>query len=284
MATLVIKGKNGFVGKELKINAEPLIIYVCGYWNKNIPYAGTEWGVNYWGPQLKNKAKNYFKTTKELFINGAGTKFSNGKDRLNQGSNFANERLKNTSSKFYKEVFNSNRKVMIVSHSMGGAFAEGMLKVLLANSINVQKVLHLSAADTSDFTINLPEKTYQIDITWDPVLMYKNADDFFKIKGIKYSALVKNPNNDKFGHMYTKEEAFVWNWFEDLEKINLTFIRDEVRYIRQPSDGLGPGLTTTLNIKKYKSSNLLHNTQFIRILKDTKLYHGLNNDNYETYV
>jgi len=263
--------------------AEPLIIYVCGYWNKDMPYAGAEWGEEYWGSLMKNKAKAYFKTSKEYFINGAGTAFSSGKNRYNNGVKLTNERLKNNSSKFYKEVFKTKRNIIIISHSMGGAFSEGILEVLKREKINIEKVVHLSPADTSGFSVNYPDRTYQIDIDWDPVLMYKNVNDTYKIKGIIFSALAKNPRKDEFGHMYTKEEDFVWNWFEDLEKINFTFIKDDIKYIRHPSDGLGPATTTILKLKIFKSINTLHNSQFIRVLKDNNVYHGRGNNEYETY-
>lgn len=145
--------------------AEPLIIYVCGYWNKDMPYAGAEWGEDYWGALMKNKAKEYFKTSKEYFINGAGNAFSSGRSRYNSGVKLANERLKNNSSKFYKEVFRKKRKVIIISHSMGRAFSEGILEVLKREKINIDKFVHLSPADTSDFNINYPDRTYQIDYT-----------------------------------------------------------------------------------------------------------------------
>lgn len=198
---------------------EPLIIYICGYWNTKMPYARTEWREQYWGTGLRSSAKKYFNTQKEYFINGAGTKFSSGKTRFSQGKDFAEERLRNEQSNFFKEVLRNKRKIMMISHSMGAAFAEGVLKVFKVHGVEVQKVIHFSPADTSDFTINFPNVSYQIDIDYDPVLMYKNMNDSPVIPGIKAACTVKNPNDDEFGHMYTKDESFVWEWFEDLEYV-----------------------------------------------------------------
>ena len=252
---------------------EPLIIFVCGYWNKNIPYAGEESDEKYWGKKLRDSTKKYFNTQKEIFINGAGTWHSMGSTRFESGQKFAEDRFSNTSSKFFQEVYKQKRKIMIISHSMGAAFAEGMIKVLLSKKINVDKVIHFSPADPSGFSANSPNKTYQIDIDWDPVLMYKNFDDAPVIKGIKASAIIKNPKKDEFGHMYTKEEDFVWNWFEDLELIEFQFLNEETKTFSTPSNGMGYGGTTYKVIQKNnKANNLKHNTNFLRVMKNGAFY------------
>ncbi|GEM_PF-4611361 len=274
--------ENASVEAKLKI-LDPIIIYICGYWNTKMPYAGTEWGEQYWGSNLKSSAKRYFGSQKEYFINGAGTKFSSGASRFNQGKAFAEERFRNTQSKFYNEVFRDKRRIMIVSHSMGGAFAEGVISVLKTKNVNVEKILHLSPADTSGFEISFPKKTYQIDIDWDPVLMYKNANDSPTIKGIMFAGIVKNPRADEFGHMYTKEQAFVWNWFEDLESINFIYNRSEEKYMHSPSGGFGPSSTTIYTKKIYKAKGLKHNTQFKRVIKNRTVYHLHALNEYENY-
>ena len=264
-------------------NLEPLIIYICGYWNTSMPYAGTEWGERYWGSKLKSSAKAYFGAKKEYFINGAGTKFSSGNSRFNQGKQFAEARLQNNQSKFFNEVFKERRKIMIVSHSMGAAFAEGVISVMKKQNVIIEKVVHLSPADTSGFSVNLPNISYQIDIDWDPVLMYKNANDATKIRNIKFAGIVKNPRNDEFGHMYTKEEDFVWKWFEDLENIRFNFIRSEKKYNRLPSDGLGPAMTQSYTEKIYRAVGQRNDTQFIRVIKDNIAYHHHAQNEYENY-
>ncbi|OWP83499.1 hypothetical protein BWK59_10110 [Flavobacterium davisii] len=255
---------------------EPLIIFVCGYWNKDMPYAGDQWNEKYWGNGLGNDlkyyAKKHFNNSKQLFLNGAGNWYSQGGTRWGKGEKFASERFKNEKSKFFKEVYKDKRKILVISHSMGGAFAEGMISSLVKKGVKVNKVVHLSPADTSQFSVTLPDKTYQIDITWDPVLSYKNLDDSQTIKGMKYYGLIQNPKNDEFGHMYTKEEAFVWKAFEDLEKIELLFSRSETKYERLPSDGLGPATTIKMEVKIYDTKKLIHNTIFEKIKKDGKYY------------
>lgn len=253
---------------------EPLILYICGYWNKSMPYAGSEWGEQYWGSGLKSSARKYFfNTTKELFINGAGTKFSNASERFQSGRKIAEERFINKSSKFYKEVFQIKRRIMIISHSMGGAFAEGLIDVLKQQNVNVEKVIHFSPADVSGFRAGLPDKTFQIDIDWDPVLMYKNFNDAPNIVGVQSSALAKNPKNDEFGHMYTKEQNFVWNWFEDLESVQFEFLNEETKTYTTQGNGMGYGGTSrTVLQKNYNATQLKHNSVFIKVKKDSENY------------
>ncbi len=252
---------------------EPIIIYICGYWNKKMPYAGTEWGEQYWGIGLKSSAKKYFKSAKEYFINGAGTKFSSGGDRYKQGKEFAENRLKNKESKFFQEIFKDERRIMVVSHSMGGAFAEGVLSVLKNQKLNVEKVVHLSPADTSGFSVTLPQVTYQIDIDWDPVLMYKNANDSSIINGVKFTGIAKNPKKDEFGHMYTKDEAFVWKWFEDLELIEFQFVNQENKTYTTPGSGMGYGGTSIQVVRKnFNALNVKGTIPFSRVYKNSIFY------------
>ncbi|PDS23237.1 hypothetical protein [Flavobacterium branchiophilum] len=263
---------------------EPLIIYVCGYWNKDMPYAGDQWNEKYWGDKMKNSSKKYFNNAKQIFLNGAGTWHSQGSTRFASGQKYAENRYDNVQSKLYKEVFQTKRKIMIVSYSMGAAFAEGMLKILLSKGTKVEKVVHLSPADTSQFSANLPDKTYQIDIDWDPVLMYKNADDTTVLKGIKAAGIFKNPKKDEFGHMYTKEEDFVWKWFEDLELVKFQFLNEEVKTYSTPSSGMGYGGSSYQVVQKnYKAINILNKTVFERVMKNGEFYfYDEKNKNYYT--
>lgn len=269
-----------FKAPDEKVRAEvsfkildPIIIYICGYWNKKMPYAGSEWGEQYWGIGLKSSAKKYFKSTKEYFINGAGTKFSSGGDRYKQGKEFAEARLKSQASKFYQEIFKEERRIMVVSHSMGGAFAEGVLSVFKNQKLNIEKVVHLSPADTSGFSVTFPQITYQIDIDLDPVLMYKNANDSSTIRGVKFSGISKNPKGDEFGHMYTKDEAFVWGWFEDLELIEFQFVNQENKTYTTPGSGMGYGGTSTTVLQKnFNALKVKSPTPFSRVYKNSKFY------------
>ncbi|AEW87354.1 hypothetical protein B0A78_08560 [Flavobacterium columnare NBRC 100251 = ATCC 23463] len=98
----------------------------------------------------------------------------------------------------------------------------------------------------------------------------KNLDDAQTIKGVKHFSLIQNPKDDEFGNMYRKQETFVWNAFEDLEKIELLFNRSETKYERLPSDGLGPVTTIKMEVKIYDTKKIIHNTVFEKLRKNGK--------------
>jgi len=258
--------------------AAPLIVFVNGYWNISwiqkdlFGFSDGKSLQDYWEIEFRNRAIDYFsKDSKVYFINGADIALSSGQNRFNNGENFAKERLKNTESKFYKEIFRIKRRIKIISHSMGAAFSEGVLSTLKKQKIFVEKIIHFSPADVSDFSVTFPDRTYQIDISIDPVLIFKNVNDRDYIKNIRYAALIQNPDHDQYGHANTKTEGYVWNWFEDLESLELNFSHEDTEYKIIESD---LGQHTTIPIKKvfYNSINLKYNTQFINIFKDGKVY------------
>jgi hypothetical protein len=269
-------------GDYLKVKEkEPLVIFVNGYYNNSFiqkdvfQFSDGKSLEGYWGAKLKDAATKYLKTaiTNVYFLNGADTMTTDGNDRFKNGAVFAKDRLSNKKSKFYQEVFKNKRKILIVSHSMGAAFAEGVVSVLKANKYNIEKVVHLSPADVSDFSVTLPTSTYQIDIDWDPVLMLKNANDNYFINGVLHYGLVQNPGHDHYGHANTKLEGYVWNWFEDLEVINFNYEGIENEIITVPGSGMGYGGTSfDVTYEKYSALNLKHKTVFIKINKNKKRY------------
>jgi hypothetical protein len=82
--------------------------------------------------------------------------------------------------------------------------------------------------------------------------------------------------------MYTKDESFVWKWFEDLETITFSYDRSDIKYITQPG-GFRPSTTTKFKEKIYKSAQNKNSTQFIRVIKNNEIYHYHAKDEYETY-
>lgn len=124
------------------------------------------------------------------------------------------------------------KKIFIISHSMGGAHAEGMISAWKYHDLEIEYVLHFSAADNKDFQVNLPHVTYQINLVPDPVLMYKNTDDSAKVLWENFWNMLRRPyldsscaymiekmlpehyievkNTDALNHAYTKGGT-VWN-------------------------------------------------------------------------
>ena len=265
--------------------APPLVLFVCGYWNKVLPYAGSDIFKEYWDnytyinkkftdlDDFKNLSAIYFKTrlNQQIFINGADTKFSNGTKRFNSGYNFAKDRLTNNKSNLWEEMMTDKdkdnhftRPIIVISHSMGGAYAEGMLSFFNKMKLNIIKVIHFSPADVNDFKLNYPEITFQIDINPDPVLKYKNFDDRPLMKGIRNACVVENPKDDLFGHMYTKQEKFVWDWFEDLNEVKFR----PIKTITLPSWG---------GAKEHQVYELINNnkSKFDLLMKNGVIYMSL---------
>ena len=257
-----------------KNDSSPLVILVNGYWSKGLiqkdllGFSDGKYQEEYWGNSLLGKIYSYFNSAKNYYVNGASTMFSNGKNRFENGYEFAKARFANKESKFYKEVFAKNRKILIVSHSMGSAFSEGVIKFLTKKKIPVEKVVHLSPADNSDFEVSLPNKSYQIDIDFDPVLAYKNFDDKNTINKIKNWGVVDNPDNDLQGHGATKISSYTWDWFEDLEALQFDFkgVIDKV------ASNIGIYGVKLIGYEKYETKNLKHNTVFDRIIKNGVKY------------
>lgn len=266
---------------------EPVIVFVNGYWNVRMPFAGTESGKNYWGNDFVAAARQYFKSTKLLYINGADTMFSAGTRRFSAGKKIAQDRFKNTQSDFYKQIFKEKgddgkylTPVCLVSHSMGAAYAEGIASVLKEKGVRVIKVAHFSPADVSEFSATFPDRTFQIDIDVDPVLMFKNLNDRSFIAGVKGAAKVKNPQKDVFGHMHTKVSGYVWKWLEDLETIHLGYIGETNHMQYVPALGLGGGTIITTKVKTYRATNNKNSTQFMYLRKDGKFYTHKNGNDY----
>jgi hypothetical protein len=212
--------------------APPLIIFVNGYYNTRSDLSNPGVLREYWEDKqyedFKNLSATYFKTrlNQQIFINGADTAFSSGTKRFNNGYNFAKDRLTNNKSNLWEEMMTDKdkdnhftRPIIVISHSMGGAYAEGMLSFFNKMKLNIIKVIHFSPADINGFKLSYPEITFQIDINPDPVLKYKNFDDRPLMKGIKNACVVENPKDDMYGHDYTKRKDFVWYWFEDLNEL-----------------------------------------------------------------
>jgi hypothetical protein len=256
---------------------QPVIVYVNGYWNKDWPkLAGGDNLRDYWETNFITRARTLLNTQNEYFINGASTSFSSGSARFEEGKKFVNDRFSNKQSDFYKKVIQSVQNdngnfikpLYFVSHSMGSAFAEGMISALQEKGVMIDKVYHFSPADVSGFSATLPDKTYEIDIFPDIVLAYKNLNDAYYIKDIRFFGIVNNPEGvtDIYGHYYTKAEGFVWNWAQDLSSGSI--IPDgEIVYLYPSGDPAGEPIS-----KPAYRFNSPQGTNFIHLLFNGVLY------------
>ena len=175
-----------------------LVIFVNGYYNTRSGLitryiteyiTGNKGGKSYWGVDFVNKATSYLNDNNIQFVDGRGKYNSSGDDRFNAGYKFAQSNYANISS-----TLKDGETVKVVSHSMGAAYSEGIIKYLLEQGISISQVIHFSPADPDDFSASF-SNTLQLNINNDAVLAYKNGFSSNIINGVAKYGNVKNPNS-----------------------------------------------------------------------------------------
>lgn len=214
-----------------------LILFVNGY------TSGCVAGRGYWSEAKKysqnpepnqfiDAAMEYFGDSNVdddvSFINGEGAWYSTASSRQAAGREYVKNNLESI-----KASLVSGETIKIVTHSMGGAYAEGMIEELIAAGIEVEKVVHLSTADASGIVISENSKDVdriQVGTTFDKTL--ENwADGFthydgWRIPGVKQYGRVRwtkllNHDNKWTGtdsHFDTKTYGKTFDWVRDVEQ------------------------------------------------------------------
>ena len=175
-----------------------LVIFVNGYYNTRSGLitryiteyiTGNKGGKSYWGVDFVNKATSYLNDNNIQFVDGRGKYNSSGDDRFNAGYKFAQSNYANISS-----TLKDGETVKVVSHSMGAAYSEGIIKYLLEQGISISQVIHFSPADPDDFSASF-SNTLQLNINNDAVLAYKNGFSSNIINGVAKYGNVKLVNS-----------------------------------------------------------------------------------------
>ena len=175
-----------------------LVIFVNGYYNTRSGLitryiteyiTGNKGGKSYWGVDFVNKATSYLNDNNIQFVDGRGKYNSSGDDRFNAGYKFAQSNYANISS-----TLKDGETVKVVSHSMGAAYSEGIIKYLLEQGISISQVIHFSPADPDDFSASF-SNTLQLNINNDAVLAYKNGFSSNIINGVAKYGNVKKANS-----------------------------------------------------------------------------------------
>ena len=175
-----------------------LVIFVNGYYNTRSGLitryiteyiTGNKGGKSYWGVDFVNKATSYLNDNNIQFVDGRGKYNSSGDDRFNAGYKFAQSNYANISS-----TLKDGETVKVVSHSMGAAYSEGIIKYLLEQGISISQVIHFSPADPDDFSASF-SNTLQLNINNDAVLAYKNGFSSNIINGVAKYGNVKITNS-----------------------------------------------------------------------------------------
>lgn len=205
-----------------------LVIFVNGYTRGCRPLKP------YWmekGTQFLDGAVAYFGNSPGFyFVNGRGPWYSTAKMRFRAGSSYAASRL---------EEFRSYDRICFVAHSMGCAFAEGMVSVLHEKGFSVAEIVHLSVADAR--SIKIPAETkyiprIQLEMQGDRTLTRKRrlgSGPQVSVPGVNAYGLVltdvyrmhprvspKDQQKWDF-HYDTKTYGIVWDYIRELKALHL---------------------------------------------------------------
>jgi|GEM_PF-2260296 len=256
------------------------IIFVNGFYHTGgsgdspVPdrYVGTSGGRGYWGASFISGAKTFFNDNNTGFVDGRGAWSSTGEERYNAGYAYAKANFSTIT-----EGMVEGETVKIVSHSMGAAYAEGMIQYLQEQNVAVEQVVHLSAADPSGFSANSPN-TLQLNLENDIVLGYKNFDEYCMIEGVARFGEV-NTERGLFAdwggsHADTKFSGDVWNMVGDLSSIQMNFTGNTSQTINIGDPSFGPKLYQTLQFGNYNASGNSFGTQFNSLYLNGSSYSG----------
>lgn len=152
------------------------IIFVNGYIGFGSPPAGERyWGGK--GSSFVQAARRYFNDNQTFFTDKEYGLFSTAGSRMDKGREYAKAHLAELTAGMDKTKDNFR----LVTHSMGGAFAEGIIDVLKEEGWVVDQTVHISTYQGKDVKPNKKKVrgvgTYVVDaqLTNDPVTL--NDDD-----------------------------------------------------------------------------------------------------------
>lgn len=208
------------------------IIFVNGYTHACKPLEP------YWtekGMQFIENAKTFFDCfDNNYFINGEGPWYSGAKYRFKKGKIAGENFIENYDLSNKKEI-----TFYFVTHSMGAAFAEGMVETFFEHQVKVEKIVHFSPADASGICIPLSTKNVlriQLNLDGDKTLskiilpfygLVKYKIPLINIFGYASTNIeelhptVSKQDKKKWDFHYdTKTFAYVWDYIKKLEKIN----------------------------------------------------------------
>lgn len=219
-----------------------MLIFVNGYTLGCQPFR-PYWSSSKNPNEFLEEASVYFNDNtinNESFVNGSGKWFGSlASFRYSAGKKYAQERI-NT----YKSLLQKNEKINLISHSMGAAFAEGMIEVFCQNNLPIGKIVHFSPAHARKIKVfQASQQLFRIQINAsDDTILERFADPFVRgekwmIPGIKlYGKVHWNPwvyhpkhmasvqkmkrKHQQHPHFDLKTYAFVFDWLRDLEVLS----------------------------------------------------------------
>jgi predicted alpha/beta hydrolase family esterase len=218
-----------------------MIIFVNGYTLGCQPFRAY-WSSSKNPNEFLEAACAYFNDSainEGSFVNGSGKWFgSRASYRYSAGKKYAQERI-NT----YKSLLQTNEKINLLSHSMGAAFAEGMIEVFCQNNLPIGKIVHFAPAHARKIKVFKNSQQLfriQVNASEDTILEHF-SDPFIRgkklmIPGVKlYGQVHWDPwiyhpkhmayvqkmkrKHQQHPHFDLKTYAFVFDWLRDLEAL-----------------------------------------------------------------
>jgi hypothetical protein len=245
-----------------KKSREDLIIFVNGFWgNRKMSPAKCARECYWQYDSIIFKPKNtwnynqqeceaffqeaylFFKTKNVFFVDGGHfSPAATARRRQRRGRKFADNQLDSIISKFH---LTDSSKAHFVTHSMGGAFAEGMIQRILASrKIHVGKVLHLSISEAEDIkterTVLGPEQRIQVISQSDAVVEKVNRLHWYRKENVSkimsncdlfacfYENEVTRPQAGDIGHALHLR-SFVFTIIKDLQSLDIQSVEAEHR-------------------------------------------------------
>lgn len=219
-----------------------MIIFVNGYTLGCQPFR-PYWSSSKNSNEFIEAACTYFSDStinEGSFVNGSGKWFGSlASFRYAAGKKYAIEKLN-----FYKQNIQPNEKIHLVSHSMGAAFAEGMIEVFCQNKLPIGKIVHFAPAHARKIKISPATNKLlriQLNATEDTIIE-RFSDPFIHgkkliIPGVNlYGKVHWNPwfyhpkhmayvqkmkrKHQQHPHFDLKTYAFVFDWLRDLETLS----------------------------------------------------------------
>jgi hypothetical protein len=194
---------NGFWGKQ---KLSPCRCNLACYWQYDsiTIKPRTQWNYNQTQAELFfQECYQYFKTSHVIFVDGGHfMPITKAKKRRKKGIKYIDNQLVtilNTTK------IDTNSLVHFVTHSMGAAYAEGMIEAMLKRNYRVGEVIHLSPSEAGDIrtfsNVKGPQKRIQIISQSDVTV--KNVNRWHRYK--KDNLIRAIPNIDYFACFYESE-------------------------------------------------------------------------------
>lgn len=195
------------------------LIFVHGLLGGGSPKGGKD----YWSGSFVKAAQKYTSSSSASFTNVKFSSYSSAKERFYQGESYAKENKEILT----KGLDKTESELSFVTHSMGGAFGEGMASYFKQDGWNIKDVYHFSAFQASDIDANSTSlsndpafnstRTYDIQVDNDPVINIPFTSSG-SIMNANYKLKEKSNKGVLYRHRAQIDDSTVWQRIDKLKK------------------------------------------------------------------